>query len=70
MKRAIKLDSSLKAEFLDDPAFDAVWDSFEGSKVQLKTKTIPPSGRAAPIESSEDPSKPTDSRWPPPPERR
>ena len=26
--RAIKMDSSLKAEFLDDPAFDAVWDSF------------------------------------------
>ena len=28
VKRAIKMDSSLKAEFLDDPAFDAVWDSF------------------------------------------
>ena len=28
VKRAIKRDSSLKAEFLDDPAFDAVWDSF------------------------------------------
>ena len=28
VKRAIKADSSLKAEFLDDPAFDAVWDSF------------------------------------------
>ncbi len=28
VKRAIKMDSSLKAEFLDDPVFDAVWDSF------------------------------------------
>ena len=28
VKRAIKMDSSLKAEFLDDPAFDEVWDSF------------------------------------------
>ena len=28
VKRAIKAHSSLKAEFLDDPAFDAVWDSF------------------------------------------
>ena len=28
VKRAIKRDSSLKAEFLDDPAFDAVWESF------------------------------------------
>ena len=28
VKRAIKADSSLKAEFLDDPAFDAVWESF------------------------------------------
>jgi predicted Zn-dependent protease len=28
VKREIKMDSSLKAEFLDDPAFDAVWDSF------------------------------------------
>ena len=28
VKRAIKMDSSLKAEFLDDPAFDAVWESF------------------------------------------
>ena len=28
VKRAIKLDSSLKAEFLDDPAFDGVWESF------------------------------------------
>jgi hypothetical protein len=28
VKRAIKADSSLKAEFLDDLAFDAVWESF------------------------------------------
>ena len=28
VKRAIKADSSLKAEFLDDPAFDPVWESF------------------------------------------
>ena len=28
VKRAFRADSSLKAEFLDDPAFDAVWDSF------------------------------------------
>ena len=28
VKRAIKMDSSLKAEFLDDPAFDLVWESF------------------------------------------
>ena len=28
VKRAIKMDSSFKAEFLDDPAFDAVWESF------------------------------------------
>lgn len=30
VKRAIKADSSLKAEFLDDPAFDPVWESFRG----------------------------------------
>jgi len=28
VKRAIKADSSLKADFLDDPAFDPVWESF------------------------------------------
>ena len=28
VKLAIKADSSLKAEFLDDPAFDPVWESF------------------------------------------
>ena len=28
VKRAIKMDSLLKAEFLDDPAFDPVWESF------------------------------------------
>ena len=28
VKRAIKADSSLKAEFLDDPAVDGVWESF------------------------------------------
>ena len=28
VRQAIKLDSSLKADFIDDPAFDAVWDSF------------------------------------------
>ena len=28
VKRAFKADSSLKAEFLDDPAFDPVWESF------------------------------------------
>ena len=28
VERAIKADSSLKAEFLDDPAFDPVWESF------------------------------------------
>ena len=28
VKRAIKMDSSFKAEFLDDPGFDAVWESF------------------------------------------
>ena len=27
-KRAIKMDGSLRAEFLEDSAFDAVWDSF------------------------------------------
>ena len=28
LRRAIKLDKNLRAEFLDDSAFDAVWDSF------------------------------------------
>ena len=28
VKRAFKIDKSLRKEFLDDPAFDAVWDSF------------------------------------------
>ena len=28
VKRAIKRDASVKEKFLDDPAFDAVWDSF------------------------------------------
>ena len=28
VKRAFKIDKSLRTEFLDDPAFDAVWDSF------------------------------------------
>ena len=27
-KRAIKIDGSLRAEFLEDSAFDSVWDSF------------------------------------------
>ena len=27
-RRAIKMDGSLRAEFLEDSAFDAVWDSF------------------------------------------
>ena len=27
-KRAIKMDGSLQAEFLEDSAFDSVWDSF------------------------------------------
>ena len=27
-KRAIKMDGALRAEFLEDSAFDAVWDSF------------------------------------------
>ena len=26
--RAIKMNGSLRAEFIEDPAFDAVWDSF------------------------------------------
>ena len=26
--RAIKMDASLRAEFLEDSAFDSVWDSF------------------------------------------
>ena len=29
VKKAFRADSSLKAEFLDDPAFDAVWESFD-----------------------------------------
>ena len=28
VKRAIKRDASVKKKFLDDPAFDAVWESF------------------------------------------
>ena len=28
VRQAIKMDSSLKADFIDGPAFDAVWDSF------------------------------------------
>ena len=28
VKRAIKADSSHEAKFLDDPAFDPVWESF------------------------------------------
>lgn len=28
IRRAIKLDGKYRSEFLDDPAFDAVWDSF------------------------------------------
>ena len=28
VKRAIKAESSLKGEFLDDPAIDPVWESF------------------------------------------
>ena len=27
-KRAIKMDGSLRSEFLEDSAFDSVWDSF------------------------------------------
>ena len=27
-RRAIKMDGSLRAEFLEDSAFDSVWDSF------------------------------------------
>ena len=27
-KRAIKMDGSLRAEFLEDSAFNSVWDSF------------------------------------------
>ena len=38
MKRAIKMDSSLKAEFLDDPAFDAVWESFEETSFRFKLR--------------------------------
>ena len=28
VRRAIKMDGSLRAEFIEDSAFDAVWDSF------------------------------------------
>ena len=28
IRRAIKMDESLRAEFLEDSAFDSVWDSF------------------------------------------
>jgi hypothetical protein len=28
LRRAMKLDKNLRAEFLDDSAFDAVWESF------------------------------------------
>jgi len=28
VRRVFKLDGSFKAEFLDDPAFDSVWESF------------------------------------------
>jgi tetratricopeptide (TPR) repeat protein len=28
IRRVFKLDGSFKAEFLDDPAFDSVWESF------------------------------------------
>ena len=28
VRRAIKMDGSLRAEFLEDSPFDAVWDSF------------------------------------------
>jgi hypothetical protein len=28
LRRAMKLDTNLRTEFLDDSAFDAVWDSF------------------------------------------
>ena len=28
LRRAMKLDKNLRSEFLDDSAFDAVWDSF------------------------------------------
>ena len=28
VRRAIKMDGSLRAGFLEDSAFDAVWDSF------------------------------------------
>ena len=29
VRRVFKLNGSFKAEFLDDPAFDSVWESFE-----------------------------------------
>ena len=28
VRRAIKMDGSLRAEFIEDSAFDGVWDSF------------------------------------------
>ena len=28
IRRAIKMDGSLRAEFIEDSAFDSVWDSF------------------------------------------
>ena len=28
VRRVFKLNGSFKADFLDDPAFDSVWDSF------------------------------------------
>jgi hypothetical protein len=28
VRRVFKLNGSFKADFLDDPTFDAVWDSF------------------------------------------
>ena len=28
VRRVFKLDGSFKADFLDDPAFDSVWESF------------------------------------------
>ena len=28
VRRVFKLNGSFKAEFLDDPAFDSVWESF------------------------------------------
>ena len=34
VRRAIKMDGSLRAEFIEDSAFDAVWDSFDDLKVK------------------------------------